>query len=137
MTAQDNKTLIRRLSDEVANAGDLGRADTLVDADCVDHAAPATQPPGPAGFKQGVAMLRAAFPDLRITIEELIAEGDKVAARLTMHGTQRGPFAGFPPSGKQATWAAMSFFRIAGGTIVERWLIPDAPSLQRQLGEED
>ena len=65
MTVQDNKALIRRLIDEVANTGDLDRTDALVAADCVDHAALATQPPGPAGFKQGVAMLRAAFPDLQ------------------------------------------------------------------------
>jgi steroid delta-isomerase-like uncharacterized protein len=137
MTVQDNKTLIRRLIDEVANTGDLDRADALVDADSVDHAALATQAPGLAGFKQGVAMLRAAFPDLRIAIEEILADGDKVAARLTLRGTHRGPFAGLPASGKQATWAAMSIWRIAGGKVVERWLLPDAPSLQRQLGQED
>jgi steroid delta-isomerase-like uncharacterized protein len=137
MTAQENKTLIRRLIDEVANAGDLDRADLFVDADSVDHAAPATQPSGLAGFKQSLAAMRAAFPDLRITIDDILAEGNKVAARLTLRGTQRGPFAGLPPSGKQATWAAMSIWRIANGKVVERWLLSDAPSLRRQLGAED
>ena len=137
MTAQDNKTLIRQLIDEVVNAGDLDRADALVDADCADHGAVAPPAPGLEGFKQGLAALRAAFPDLRVTIEDLLADGDKVAARLTLRGTQRGPFAGRKPSGRPATWAAMSMWRVAGGRVIERWLLPDAPSLLRQLGAED
>jgi steroid delta-isomerase-like uncharacterized protein len=136
MTAQENKTIVRRLVEEVVNAGDLDRADALIAADCVDHAAPSPQASGPAGFKQGVAMLRAGFPDLRITIEDLIAEEDRVAARLTLRGVHQGQFAGYAPTGRPATWSAMAAWRVAGGKIVERWLIPDAPSLTRQIGQE-
>lgn len=115
------------------NPGDLDRADELVAADFVEHNPTPGQVPGLAGFKQVVSMLRAAFPDLRITTDELVAEGDKVSVRLTARGTHQGPFQGIPPTGNRVAWEGISMLRVADGQVVERWFHADVLGLRRQL----
>ena len=97
MDLQQNKTVVRRLF-EVINNGELDQLSDLVDEDVVDHNAVIfMQPEGPGAAKEGIRLLRQGFPDLRINIEELVAEGDQVAARLTMSGTNTGEYRACPP----------------------------------------
>ena len=89
---------------------------------------------GPSGYLAIIGMMRAGFPDIQWTLEELIAEGDKVAARFTMRGVHTGAFFGVPPSGKKIEVKAMNFYRIAGGKIIEEHGQPDLLGLLQQIG---
>jgi steroid delta-isomerase-like uncharacterized protein len=134
VSAEENKVLVRRLFDEVINPGDLERAQEFLDAGFVEHDPTPGQAPGIEGFRQVIAMLRSAFPDLRVTIEDLVAEEDRVSVRLTVRGTHRGAFQGIPPTGAQVAWAGISIIRIGEGKVVERWFQSDVLGLRRQLG---
>jgi steroid delta-isomerase-like uncharacterized protein len=134
-TADENKAIATRLREEVWNRGHLAVADELIAPDCVDHAAPPGHPAGgPAGIKQASAMYRRAFPDLAMTVDDLLAEGDRVATRWTMRGTHRGPFMGQPPTGKAVEVTGIEIVRIAGRQIVEHWVSADQLGLLQQLG---
>ena len=133
MTPEANKALIRRHFAEIWNQRRLDIADELVDEAYLSHFPVPGQPPGIAGFTYAVQMLHQSFPDLVITVEDLIAEGDKVAARLTARGTHRGAFRGIAPTGRAVTWAGIRIFRIANGKIAEHWANWDDLSLLRQL----
>ena len=87
-----------------------------------------------AGYRQQVANFVATFPDIHLTIEDLIAEGDKVVCRMTASGTHTGNVSERPPAGRKATWAAILIFRIEDGKIVERWETRDDLGMMRQLG---
>ena len=89
---------------------------------------------GPAGFLAIVEMMRGGFPDIQWTLEDMVAEGDKVAARFTIRGTHRGPFFGVPPTGKAIVGQSTSFYRLAGGQIVEDHGLPDMLGILRQIG---
>ena len=134
MPPEDNKALVRRLFDDVINHGDLEQADDLVSVGFVEHNPMPGQAAGLAGFKQVLVMLRAAFPNLRITIDELVAEGDKVAVRLTACGDHQGAFQGLPPTGRRVAWEGISMLHIADGQVVERWFHADVLGLREQLG---
>lgn len=110
--------------------GDLG----LISEDYVDHNLPPGLPPGREGLGALYRLTLAGFPDFEVSIEQLVAEGDLVAVRLTNTGTNAGSFMGQPPTNKRATWTTMAIFRVADGKLVERWGIIDALSLFRQLG---
>jgi steroid delta-isomerase-like uncharacterized protein len=135
MSTMQNKDLVHRYIDEVFNQGNLAAADQYLSPGFVDHN-PLTpdQPPGPAGQKQVYARFREAFPDLYVTLEALVAEGNMVANRATISGQQRGSILGIPPTGKRVSWQAMTIFRVANGQIVERWSTHDLLGLLRQLG---
>jgi steroid delta-isomerase-like uncharacterized protein len=134
MTTEANKANARRFFDEIANRGNLAVIDELLAPDFVNHAVPPGVPPTREGTKTFHAMLRGAFPDLHVTIDDVIAEGENVVLRTTSHGTMKGEFAGMPPSGKSATWAAVYTLRFANGKIVEYWGINDQLSMLQQLG---
>ena len=134
MSLEANKTLVRRHFDEIWNQRRLEVADELVDPAYLSHFPVPGQPPGIAGFTYAVEMLHASFPDLIITIDDLIAEGDKVVARLTARGTHQGLFRGIAPTGRAVSWTGMRIFRIANGKIVEHWANWDDLSLLQQLG---
>ncbi len=134
MTTEANKATARRFADEVLNRGNLALIDELVAPDFVDHSAPPGVPPNRDAAKTFFATLRAAFPDLHVTIDDVIAEGDKVVLRSTAHGTMKGEFAGMPPSGKSATWASVDILRFANGKQVEHWGVQDQLSMLQQLG---
>src|SRR6266487_2414274 len=91
MTKQENEAIVRRTWEELFNKGNLAAADELIAANFKNHAAPGA-PAGPASFKQLVTFYRSAFPDAQFTIEDLLADGDKVVMRNTFSGTHRGPF---------------------------------------------
>ncbi len=135
MSTEENKAAERRFYDEVWNQHNLGTVDELVARDVVEHnlVVPG-QGPGLDGFRQAVAMALAAFPDVQITLDDCIAEGDRVVARWTARGTQRGEFAGIPPTNKQMRVEGIDIYRYEGGKRVETWRQWDLLGMMRQLG---
>jgi steroid delta-isomerase-like uncharacterized protein len=133
MAADENKATLQRVY-QAFGAGDLAALDGLFAADFVDHSALPGQAPGLAGTKQTIALFRGAFPDLQLAVEDLVAEGDQVVARVTMRGTHRGELMGIAPTGKAVTMAGMDLVRLAGGKIAERWGQEDMLGLMQQLG---
>ena len=125
---------MRRFYDEVFNKKNGAAIDEFIAPNHVDHAAPPGMPGGLQGVKQTINMYLTAFPDLHFTVEDLIAEGDKVVTRLTVRGTQQGEFMGIPPTGKHATVKAIDINRIVGGKSIEHWLEMDTLGLMQQLG---
>ncbi len=135
MSTEDNKAIIRRLYDEIHSKGNWAAVDELVGTNFVDHNPPAPDfPSGPEGVKQTLGMFRSALPDMHVTVEDIIAEGDKVAARITMSGTHRGELMGVAPTGKQITLGLIDITRLADGKIVERWGEGDMLGMMQQLG---
>ncbi len=103
--------------------------------DFIDHGTvPPRMPPGPDGVKAFVAVVRNVFPDLTITIDHAIAEGDLVALHITASTTMKGEFAGMPPSGKHATRGAVHISRFANGKVAEHWVVQDQLGMLQQLG---
>ncbi len=134
MSVEDNKALYRQY-DEALSQRDFARFDEIFAPNYVYHSPGVPElPPGPEGLKQLLSGYVAAFPDVRTTIEELIAEGDQVVARLTYSGTHQGAFQGIAPTGKQITMSSIDIVRIADGKIVEEWESPDNLGLLQQLG---
>jgi steroid delta-isomerase-like uncharacterized protein len=135
MSIEQNKALARRYIEDAWNQADASVMDQLLAGDYAIHD-PGT--PGrtgtPVGEKQVHAMYRAVFPDLRLVIEELIAEGDRVAARWRGSGTHRGPLMGIAPTGRSMSITAISWLRIADGKIAEHWLNWDSLGMLQQLG---
>jgi predicted ester cyclase len=112
-TTEENKAQFRRAYEEVLDQGDVLVVDELIAPDFLNHAAPPGRDRGPESLRWLATMLRTAFPDLRFTIEELVAEGDIVAGRLTMSGTHEGPLTGIPPTGHGAT-GSHAFCEVSG-----------------------
>ncbi len=134
MSIAEHKTLVYRAVDAF-NRGDLDAVDALFAPDYVDHdRTRADLPPGPAGVKRAWTTFRAAFPDLQATIEDLVAEGDKVAVRGFIRGAHQGEMMGIPPSGKPVTVTLIDVNRIADGRLAERWAEADMLGLMQQLG---
>lgn len=133
--SEQNKNVERRLIEEVWNRGNFALVDELVAGDYVGHSStPADETRGRESYRQFYAMLRSAFPDLRVTIEDQIAEGDKVVTRWKAHGTHLGEFQGIPPSGRQGAITGITIDRIANGMVVECWTNSDDLELMRLLG---
>lgn len=132
MSIEANKTTVQRLFEGV-NKKNLAIFDEVMAADFVSHAVPPGMPPNRESHKSALNLLFSAFPDYHVTIEDMIAEGDKVMARLTVEGTHKGDFFGIPPTGKHVTWAAVDIFRFADGKLVEYWLSTDSLGLLQQL----
>jgi steroid delta-isomerase-like uncharacterized protein len=131
----DNKQIARRLVEEIWSNRNLAAIDELLSPDYIGH--DPTQPEpirGPAGFREWVGVYLEAFPDGRVTIDEQIAEGDRVATRWTGRGTQTGELMGIAPTGKQVTVSGLTLSRFTGGKIVEEWEIYDALGMLVQLG---
>jgi predicted ester cyclase len=129
----DNKTLVRRLVDEVLNCGDLAAADALIAPDYVEHSPLPGQRPGLVGLKQALSLFRAAFPDFHLKIDDLIAEADRVVLRGTVTATHNGHFLGIPPTGRRVRWTAIDIVRIVGGRQVEHWGNQETLELLYQL----
>lgn len=132
--SEENKALIRRYYEEAWNKGNLAVLDEVVSPDYVDHNLPPELPPNRAGLKQLMAMYQAAFPDTVMTIEDQIAEGDRVVTRWTARGTHKGDLMGVPATGKAVTVTGIDISRIAGGQEVEHWGQFDLMGLMQQLG---
>ena len=136
MSPESNKAIARRFLEEVFGQGKLAVADEILAPDHVDHGPGALpgMPPGPEASKMLVTGYRNAFPDIHFTIDDQIAEGDKVVTRWTGHGTHKGELAGIPATGKSATVTGMGVDRIVNGKIVESWGIFDQFGMMQQLG---
>lgn len=135
MSAEENKVIIRRTFEEIFNQGDLDVADEILSPNYVGHdpALPEDMH-GPESFKQFVAQMRSAFPDIHITIDDQFAEGDKVVTRFTSRSTHLGDFAGIPPTGKQLTTEGISIDWMVDGKSEESWTIYDVMGMMQQLG---
>jgi steroid delta-isomerase-like uncharacterized protein len=134
-TEEKNKALIRRFLEEVWNKGNLDVIDELIAPEFVQHdPASPEEMHGPEDARQYVQMNRNAFPDLRITVEDQVAEGKKVATRVTIRGTHQGDLEGMPPSGNRIEISAITIDRFSGGKFVETWLNSDDLGMMRQLG---
>jgi steroid delta-isomerase-like uncharacterized protein len=129
----ENKTLIRRYF-EAIDAGNLAALDDLVASTFIRHDPNAAEIKSLADLKRHLRMVYTATPDLRHTIEDMVAEGDRVALRLTARGTHTGDFMGIPPTGKPVTVTGTGICRIADGKIQEDWFNSDALGLLQQLG---
>jgi len=134
MTLAENKAIIRRYYDELWNKWDLSIVEDIIGPEISFRSSLGVVVQGRDGFKNYVAMVRRAFPDFHNTIEEMVAEGEKVVARLTYRGTHQGELFGIPPTGKQVTYAGIAIFHVVDGKIVSGWVIGDTPALLRQLG---
>jgi predicted ester cyclase len=134
MSTEDNKATMRKFYETMSQGNPSLFVDTFIDPNQVDHSAPPGMPGGIEGAKQMAGMLLTAFPDLHFTVEDMIAEGDKVVARATFSGTQQGAFMGIPPTGKHVMWKVIDINRIAGGKSVEHWMEMDMLGMMQQLG---
>ena len=132
----DLKELTRKFIDEVWSQGKLDLVEQLVAPECVTHdpAAPGGAIRGLDGIKQIVSMYRNAFPDTEFEINDLILEGNKVAARLTVSGTHKGALMGIPATGKRVTITGTSITHFRDGKQVESWASYDQLGMLRQLG---
>ena len=132
-----NAALVRRLYEEIINHGDQSALSDVIAPDFIDHI-PQPMPGQPATGLKAIQWFidtaRAAVPDLQATIEDLIAEGDKVAIRVTWRGTQRGRLLGADPTGKKVCFTGIDIARIAEGKIVEHWGQVDVLQVVAQLG---
>jgi steroid delta-isomerase-like uncharacterized protein len=132
--SEENKTLVRRFVDEVQSGGNIDLIDELCSPEFVNHSAPPGMPADCEGVKLVTAMFRQAFPDSYFTVEDMIAEGDKVATRKTFHGTHEGEFLGIPPTGRPVSIGLIDVVRVADGRVVEHWSIGDSLGMMEQLG---
>jgi predicted ester cyclase len=136
MSAEENKAIVRRYIEEAVNKGNLAIIDELLSPDYRNPTAPSAARPdsGAARYKQGVAGTRAAFPDVEVTFDCMVAEGDLVAYQGTWRGTHLGPWRGIAPTGKRVEWRATCFRRVVDGKVVEGWGTYDWLSVLEQLG---
>ena len=132
--SQENKTIAERFNEDVWGRGDEDALEELLAPDFVDHDPLPGQSPDREGHRQILAAFRSAFPDLNVTTEDIIAEGDKVVARWTARGTHQGELMGIAPTGKEVTIQGIDVLRIAEGKVVERWADYDALGMMQQLG---
>jgi steroid delta-isomerase-like uncharacterized protein len=135
VSAEENKAVARRWFEELFNAQNLDVADEITAQDSVNHDPLLTHlPSGPEGDKYVVNLYHGSFPDAQITIEDQIAEGDRVVTRWTGRGTHRVEFMGVPPSDNRVEIAGVTINRVSGGKIAETWTIYDALGLMQQIG---
>jgi steroid delta-isomerase-like uncharacterized protein len=136
MSTESNKAITRRFWEEIFSKGNLALVDEIFDPNFIDSGPSALPglPPGPQGSKMLVTAYRNAFPDLHFTVDEQVAEDDRVVTRWTAHGTHRGELAGIPPTGKSVTVTGVSISRFVNGKIVADWGVFDQFSMLQQLG---
>jgi len=135
MGIEENKALIRRFCEEVWNLGHLNVVAEIFSEDYVRHdLRPGNPMPGPEGQKRIAADFRAAFPDLQMTLDLIIAEDDMVMTRWTTQGTHTGQWGNIQPTGKRAVFSGVNIFRIQNGKVVELWNHRDDLGLIQQLG---
>jgi steroid delta-isomerase-like uncharacterized protein len=134
--SESNKQVMRQIFEEAFNSGDFDLIDDLVVEDYVDHDPnnPPDLPPGRQGLKALMAGYRAAFPDMVMTIDDQVAEGDKVVSRWTARGTHNGELMGVSPTGKQVVVTGIFIDRIVDGKVSESWAGWDGLGLMRQIG---
>ena len=133
-TSDANKALLRRMVDEVLNKKNLEIIPELVADNYIDRNASAGQPQGIQAFIRARINRNTAFPDWHVTLDDVIAEDDKVVARATGRGTHQGPFMGIAATGKSVSTTWTVIYRVAHGKLAEHWINSDDVGLLRQLG---
>jgi steroid delta-isomerase-like uncharacterized protein len=135
MSVEENKAIMRRYFEGAWEQGDLELLDELLASDYVNHdpATPDT-PTGPEGVKGVVSMFRSGMPDLKVVIEDMIAEGEKVATRYTLEGTHEGELFGVPPTGRSLSIKSMTVERVSEGKVRDHWRVSDNLEMMQQLG---
>lgn len=133
MSAEENKATVRRIIDELVNKGNLALADEVLASNYVYHF-PTHDIKGPEGFKEFISMMRTAFPDLHVSIDAIIAEGETVAARFTMRGTFKGELMGIAPTGRKLEFPEAVFILFEDGREVEATAYGNMLSFNEQLG---
>lgn len=134
MTPEASKLVMIRFTDFINTASET-LATELISPDAIFHVPGRSEPMrGPAGYLAIIQMMRGGFPDIQWTLEEMVAEGDKVAARFTMRGTHLGTFFGAPSTGKKIAVQALNIYRLFGGQIIEETGEPDLLGLLQQIG---
>ena len=132
-SAQANVALVRE-SVEAFNAGDTAKLLAVAAPDILIHYAEMPEPlQGRESWQQGYELVKRAFPDLKIHVDDLVAAGDRVALRLTLTGTHRGEFQGIPATGRTISYVSHEFYRVADGVFAEEWICSDMATLSRQL----
>jgi steroid delta-isomerase-like uncharacterized protein len=129
----EHQEIVRTVYTEGFSQGRLDLLDEFLASDYVNHQPVQGVEPGLAGLKTAMRGLRAAFPDLRYTIEDLIEDGDRVAVRATMSGTQLGEFRGQPPTGRKFSVLSLAVIRFDRDLVVERWGLHDVALMAAQL----
>lgn len=132
---EQNKGLIRRLYDELFMKWNFAVVDELFSPEFVGHEMPPGMPRGPEGIRQFYGGIRAGLPDVQLTVEDVIAEKDKVVVRWRARATHGGPFLGIPPTGKAVSFTGIAMYRLSKGKIVERWVEVGLFGLAQQLRE--
>ena len=133
MTIEQNKDIARRFIQEVFVEADPSAVDELATEDFTPHSW-GEMPPGRDGLKAAQKRVMQGLADARMTIEDVIAEGDKVVVRLTSHGRHDGEFMGMPASGKEYDISEIHIFRIVDGKVAEHWRDADMLGLMQQIG---
>ncbi len=134
MSTEANVAVARRVFDELFSQGKLDAADEIYTPEHTSHDPQAPGVNGAEAMKHYIGMYRAAFPDLRVSSDDIIAEGDRVVIRWTARGTHQGELMGAPPTGKQAVVTGINIFRVKDGRIAEEWVNWDTLGLLQQLG---
>jgi predicted ester cyclase len=130
-----NKKASRRIIEEIFGAGKYELADEILDPKAIGHDPALPEPvKGPEGLKESARGYREAFPDLKLTVEEIVGEGDVVALRWTARGTHKADLFGIAPTGKQATVTGITIDKYSGGKLIESWTNWDTLGLLQQLG---
>jgi len=130
----DNKALLKKFYEDVFNKHNVDAADQFIAKDAIDHNAMPGTKPGLEGIKDEFRQFFAGFPDWTVTVDDMIAEGDKVVARVTIKGTNKGMMGGMAATNKAAQWGLIDIVRIKDGKLVERWGYGDDVAMMTQLG---
>ncbi len=133
-SVEENKALERRLYEEIYNKKNMTAVEQFFATNWICHPSPPGVQPGLEGMKQQYAIDSKAIPDMQVKLEDMVAEGDKVACRWTATGTHKGEFMGVPATNKQITLTGIHIDRIAGGKVVETWNYSDMLGVMQQLG---
>lgn len=131
--SEQNKEIVRRIQ-EAFDTGNLDALEDLIAPDIASHDTPPGAPGGREGAKMGHQMVLSWFPDYRVEIDEILAEGDRVVMRFTVSGTHQGEMMGFAPTGKRFSVPGFSEYRVEGGKAVEHWGLHDNFGVFMQLG---
>jgi steroid delta-isomerase-like uncharacterized protein len=134
MSREENEKLTRRYTEEIWGEGNLEAVDEVFAPEYVDHFPFPGYTPDRNGLKKSISEFRAAIPDLQTRTEDVITEGDKVVARWSSSGTQKGELMGIPPTNKKVTMSGITICRISKGKIVEEWSQADFAGMMQQLG---
>lgn len=133
MQLEENKLFYQRFIQEVFNEGRLDKVAEFVSPSYLLHDAPPGTPSGPEAIVQAVSMFRGGFPDMEITMEKMLAEGDMLAMKSSWTGTHRGTIFGIPATGRSVKVSALTMVRISKGRICESWVKNDVMGLMNQL----